>query len=1351
MNASINNPTELVNKIEEENKKKNYLELIRLCEQYFLNYSRQESVLMLWANAKHQLGLYDESIPAAAELVDRFPDKVEYKFNYAWMLQCNKESDKARFLYEEILLHDPTNPGANVNYANMLSSKGNMCEAIKLLSRLTASGKAPAEAFNNIGSFLKNIGENEQAINAYLIAVMKDPKYIDAYYNLCMAMSYSNKTDVEVFEIHKIVGSMLEAGVNPIKPGQLDKNKNKFNIGYVSGDFRKHAVANFLMPVILNHNKDKFNIYCYSTTNLNDEVTEIIKNNVESYNNLTSMTDVEAAENIKKDNIDILIDLSGYTANSRLSIFAFRPAPIQVTWLGYVATTGMKSIDWRLVDRHTEQMGIGEAFNVEKLYRLPNTFSVFLPPPNSPDIKDLPYLKNGYLTFGSFNYFGKVNNDVIKLWAQVLIKVKNSRLILKANSLGEPLMISRIQDKFKLFNIDPVRIIFRGKAETYESHMDMYNEVDIALDTFPYSGATTTCEALWMGVPVIVRETTRMRIGVSMAHNSGFSDLIALSDDEYVDIALNLSKNIPRLNDIRKNMRENLINTDLFNCKKFTTELEDSFIDMIRLKYHDKSINDVSYDKTFQSIDILYDKAIHLFKNNNFLEAEGIFRKIIAFEPTHVNSLLYLSHIYEQKNNLNISIGYLEKVSLLEPNNSKILHKIGLILHKQGRNKEAVDSLEKSISIEPNEAQVYSDCAVVLDLLKKDKEAESCFKKSLEVDPSNYISWFNYGNYLNKIKRYSEASKCFIKSLEIKPNHYKSINNLAMSYFYEKKLMDSAKAIEQLIKLDSENPEYINNLANVYSAMGKDIEALKLILPVMSKNLNNLPLIITSANIFQKLNKLSEASNLYEQALIIDGSNVIVLTNYGNCLKSMGFYLKAKNMLERSISIDSENIDAYINLASLAKDSGDIDKAMQCYGSAVNLTCEYSVAHSGLCMASLYSDLNSNQVFELHSKIGKLIEQKNTPYEHINIIKKDKIRVGYISADFRNHAVSFFLLPVIKRHNKKLFEIFLFSNNQINDSITDEFISYADKWIDINKFSDSESAAMIRNFDVDILVDLSGHTAYTRIGIFAFRPSPIQATWLGYISSTGLSRIDWRIVDPYIEVDNECNNSEKLYALRNTFCVYEPPNKAPDINEAPCIKNGYITFGSFNSLAKLNNEVISLWARVLGNIGNSKLLLKTFGLNEDELTSQLLLKFSKLGINSSRIVLLNKTNSVFDHLDLYNQVDICLDTFPYPGVTTTCEALWMGVPVIVLDCSRMSISKSILINSNLTEFIASSDEEYIEITKYLSENTQILIELRSNLRQNLIKSNLFDYENFVVNLEDAFLQMIHCHNENLEI
>jgi len=390
-----------------------------------------------------------------------------------------------------------------------------------------------------------------------------------------------------------------------------------------------------------------------------------------------------------------------------------------------------------------------------------------------------------------------------------------------------------------------------------------------------------------------------------------------------------------------------------------------------------------------------------------------------------------------------------------------------------------------------------------------------------------------------------------------------------------------------------------------------------------------------------------------------------------------------------------------------------------------------------------FANLSPEEIFQKHSEAAKHFPGKQAELKRVKKQNK-KIRFAYVSADFKTHSVAYFLLPLLKNHDREAFEIYCFYNGDVVDPITKQFQSLSDHWQAIHSLNDHDLSALFIESEIDILVDLSGHTSNNRLAVFATRVAPVQITWLGYPHSTGIPEMDIRIIDEISDPSpsSEPLSTEKLIRLPHGFLCYEGPNDVPYNKQPPCLDNGFITFGSFNNLAKVNQNVIKTWSDILRSVPNSKIIIKSKQLSEASVHQRYLGYFESYGIESDRITLLAMLPSAADHLSIYNQIDIALDTFPYNGTTTTCEAMWMGVPTTTFVGDRHSarVGASIMTHSGFTELASNNLESFVSDTVALANQTERLQTLRLDMRERMLSSDLCNAKQFARQMESAFIE-----------
>jgi len=465
--------------------------------------------------------------------------------------------------------------------------------------------------------------------------------------------------------------------------------------------------------------------------------------------------------------------------------------------------------------------------------------------------------------------------------------------------------------------------------------------------------------------------------------------------------------------------------------------------------------------------------------------------------------------------------------------------------------------------------------------------------------------------------------------------------------------------------------------------------------------------------------------------------------NLASILISYGELDDALKHLERCVELGGLNSEVLINRACALRDLGETTQAIQDYEKAIELDPTSHIAYSNYLLCLNYTQNQQAVIKACHEKWGR--SQNAGTSSNPRPPLTDKIKIGYVSPDFRRHSVAFFLESVLRNHDKEQFEITCFSNTQREDAITQTFKGLADQWVDIKNLSSQEASQAVKDANIHILIDLAAHTAHNRLDIFAHRSAPIQITWLGYPNTSGLPNMDYRIGDPLTDPPEFAEHyTETLVHLPNTFICFNPPPDYPQLDNLPTDRTEPVTFGSFNLLAKINEEVVEAWAKILKGVPESRLILKSRQLASTQARTRYLKLFESHGINPERISLKSHVNSFMDHLNLYKQIDIGLDPFPYHGTTTTCEALLMGTPVLTLAGERHScrVGVSLLSAVGLENWVAKDVNEYIEKAITFAAHSKDNPEQRLQIRNQFLESALCNTQSFTKDLESLFQSLV---------
>jgi protein O-GlcNAc transferase len=479
-------------------------------------------------------------------------------------------------IYRRCLELAPGDVASLNNLSVALRIEGALGESLEMAERARALAPDLPEAHASVADALSAQGRAEEADRVYTQAADRFPTAIVVHTNRLLTSSYVDGVAPAILlERHREFGARFAPARVATEQWPSKECDRRLRIGYLSGDFRRHSVAYFMQPVLASHDPSRFEIVCYHTQYAEDEVTERLKRSAGEWVAASHLSDDRLASRIRSDRIDVLVDLAGHTAGNRLLVLARKPAPVQISYLGYPTTTGLPAMDYRITDWHVDPEGY-EKFSTETLLRLPHSYYCYAPFEASPVVAALPAGEHGPITFGTFNNLAKVSSKAVELWANVLAAVPGSRILLKARGTTGASVTARIVERFAQRRVESDRVILHGWRPAAGGHLELYGEVDVALDTFPYNGGTTTCEALWMGVPVVSLSgaTHASRMGRSILSAVGLPELVGETPEQFVATAVALVRDRSKLAALRAGLRERMRASPLMDGRAFTGALE---------------------------------------------------------------------------------------------------------------------------------------------------------------------------------------------------------------------------------------------------------------------------------------------------------------------------------------------------------------------------------------------------------------------------------------------------------------------------------------------------------------------------------------------------------------------------------------------------------------------------------------------------------------------------------------------------------------------------------------------------------------------------------------------------------
>jgi protein O-GlcNAc transferase len=727
-------------------------------------------------------------------------------------------------------------------------------------------------------------------------------------------------------------------------------------------------------------------------------------------------------------------------------------------------------------------------------------------------------------------------------------------------------------------------------------------------------------------------------------------------------------------------------------------------------------------------------------------EAVSAYRGGLALDPDNVECLNNLAIALLGAGRLSGALDAADRALVLKPDFADAHSSRGKTLHGLGRFEDAVVALQRAVALRPDFSDAHNSLGNALMAMERVEEALVAYQRALQLQPKKALFHYNAGIAYQKLGESAQSIEAYRRAISLEPNYPRAYNNLGVVLLNSQRFQEALEALQKAVAIKPDYAEAWNNLGDALRNLGRSTEAIDAIrralalTPADARPANNLGLVLNIAG------RPEEAVDAFRRAIANDPDDAEPYNNLGNVLKDIGPNHEAIEVLQRAMVIDPGYASPHNNLAIVLMNMGRIEEGLETYRRAVDLDPSSASNHSNLVLSFHYLDGDDG--------VATLAEARRWDARHAKPLRKEiaphansrdperRLRIGYVSSDFREHSVSRFLEPLFQNHDHERFEIVGYCDVLHPDSTTALLRGCADRWYDIVGKSDESVAEMIRGHEIDILVDLTGHTARNRLLVFARKPAPVQISYLGHPGTTGLGTMDYRLTDVLADPPGLTDpfHSEKLLRLPKTGWCFALPVNTPEVGPLPASQGRPICFGSFNRLAKISPRTLDLWAAVLRGIPNSRLMVKDRLLNEEGIREYFQKNFNARGIGPERLEFVGPKSDRAEHFQSYGRADIALDPFPYHGTTTTCEALWMGAPMVTLagatHVSRVGVS--LLTNVGLPEMVAGSEEEYVAIAAGLANDLPRLAEIRRTLRDRMKSSPLMDGRQFARDVEGAY-------------
>lgn len=739
--------------------------------------------------------------------------------------------------------------------------------------------------------------------------------------------------------------------------------------------------------------------------------------------------------------------------------------------------------------------------------------------------------------------------------------------------------------------------------------------------------------------------------------------------------------------------------------------------------------------------------GIVLQESGRFDAAIAQYEKALGLKPDYADALNNLGNVLMRLGRLSEAEARYRQALAIAPEAVGVRNNLGNALRGLGRLDEALAAYRETLRLQPDFYETQYNMADTLKSLGQLDEAISLYEGVLQRRPDFVAAYNGLGNAVQLLDRFDDAIGYYNKALAIDPDYADAHNNVG-SALQEVGRFDAALAhYEQALRIRPDYPEAYNNMGNCLKLLGRLGEAVAhyeqalSLRPDYAEALNNL------GNALKDMGRVDEAVVCYGKALDIKPAFAEVHYNLGNSLKYLGRMDEAIDRYQEALVHNQDYAEVYNNMANAFKDLARFDEAFQCYEKTLELRPQCADFFSNYLFARNLVPNTQAALFQEYQRFSDRFERplRGTRVPHANVAQPDRpLRIGYVSGDFCVHALSHFIGRVLACHDAGSHVVHCYQTSTKYDAVSEAMRGYVARWRSLVGLSDDAAADMIRADGIDILVDLSGHTAGNRLLVFARKPAPVQVTWLGFLNTTGLESMDYILCNRWLVRPEDvpyCSETPWYFDGPSSCFDNEALRGSVPVGPLPAWNNGWVTFGSFNQYCKINRHVVDCWVRILRSVPESRLYCKAKVFNSASVCAAFAERFQRHGIDASRLVL-EGGSSMRDFLLAHHEVDIALDSFPYNGGTITCHSLSMGVPVLTLKGQSVisHVGESFLRPLGLDDWVADGEDDYVVKAVAWAGRLDELGALRQTLRQRFART-YGDAAGFTRRLEAAYRGM----------
>lgn len=758
-----------------------------------------------------------------------------------------------------------------------------------------------------------------------------------------------------------------------------------------------------------------------------------------------------------------------------------------------------------------------------------------------------------------------------------------------------------------------------------------------------------------------------------------------------------------------------------------------------------------------QDAEVFYDWGNVCFQQQSLTQALALYERSISIHPKFAKAHANLACVFKEQGKAKHAEKAFQQALKLDPNDAFVLSNLALLLHEAGKSNEAMQYYRRAYALMPEDAVLVFNMAQAFEDNSDNEQAIAFYQKAISLGETFDSHWtdasYNLALLYTKLAQFELAAATFETVLVRNPRHENTLENLVNLYKKMGRVRDFERCVLALQDIQHPDALKLNSIAaalinqHLYADAEKYCQQALAIKPDDANIYCNLALIANARNDFD------EASRLFEQALAIEPNSFIVLTNYSVTLRMQGQLSKAKQVLEQSIALNPSFVGTYVNLSNIYLDLGDVPQAIQVVKRIFEFDENNLTAIQNILFYDSYANhLSAEEYMHYAHLYGQQVQALAQPYSAWNVHANDnRLRVGLVSGDLRQHPVGFFLKNWLSHVDAGRIEVYAYSTDGREDPFTHTLKNHCVQWRSLLAGHDDASAAkLIHDDGIHVLLDLSGHTGGNRLPVFAWKPAPVQAAWLGYWGTTGVAEMDAVIADvATLPKVAQQRFTEKIALLPHTRLCFAQPDVTIEVNTLPALSRGYLTLGCFQNFTKVSDAVLALWAQVMQEIPDAQLRWQCKAFSDSQIQQLALDKLAQHGISSARCQLFGKTTREA-YLAAHHEIDFILDSFPFTGGTTTCEALWMGVPTLTLTGNTMIACQgaSLLHAVGLENWVVNTQADYVNQAMYWAKHLNHLASLRQQLRQQVQASPLMQGAQFAQDFETLLFDLWHTHLTN---